>query len=147
MDAIVAERLTASPRIFDIYGLCGYTVLSEFFPHGDMEDILVGEWGYAESDDLDDSDDVNPQNNLTSIEKVTIALHMAEAIADLHSYPGGVIIHADIDPKQFLYNADKSLTKLNDFNRAEWMLWDDEKQDYCRYSNGGGLGNVSIVAL
>jgi serine/threonine protein kinase len=146
MDAIVAERLTSSPRIFDIYGFCGYTVMSEFFPHGDMLDILVDGEGFSEPEDMNDKEDVNPQNNLTPIEKVQVSLNMAEAIADLHNYSGGVIVHGDIDPKQFLYNADKSLIKLNDFNRAEWTLWDDEKQDYCRYPSGGGNGNVRIAA-
>ena len=33
-DALVAERLTSSPRIYDIYGMCGLGIMSEFFPHG-----------------------------------------------------------------------------------------------------------------
>lgn len=146
MDAVVAERLSSSPRIFDMYGMCGYTILSEFFPHGDMDDILIGEEGYSTQEDLDDKDDVKPQNDLTTIEKVTIALQMAEALADLHGFPGGLIVHGDLDNKQYLYNADKSIVKLNDFNRAEWLNWDAEEQVYCRHSSGGGNGNVSITA-
>ena len=30
--------------------------------------------------------------------------------------------------------------KLNDFNRAEMPLWDDRRQEYCRYRNGRGQG-------
>lgn len=44
---------------------------------------------------------------------------------------------------QFLLNEDKTMLKLNDFNRAEFMLWDDEEKDYCKYSEGHGNGNVS----
>jgi hypothetical protein len=145
IDAIVAERLTASPRIFDIYGMCGLSILSEFFPHGDMEEFIILEDGYAEPEELEDEDEVKPQNDLTAIEKLTIALDMAESIADLHSYPGGVIVHGDITPGQFLYNSDKSHIILNDFNRAEWMSWDDKKKDYCRHTSGPGKGNVCIV--
>jgi hypothetical protein len=145
MDAVVAERLTASPRIFDIYGMCGLSILSEFFPHGDMDDIAFLGEGYMEPEDLEDEDEVKPQNNLTPIEKLTIALDMAESIAELHGHPGGVIVHGDIHTGQFLYNLDKSLTILNDFNRAEWMTWDDKKKDYCRHTNGGGHGTVCIV--
>ena len=64
-----------------------------------------------------------------------------------HGYPGGVIVHGDIQLSQFLYTNDKSKVKLNDFNRAEFMLWDDENGEYCRYTNGRGHGNVSDIDL
>ena len=41
MDALIAERLTTSPRIYDIYTMCGLGIISEFFPHGDMEDLAI----------------------------------------------------------------------------------------------------------
>ena len=47
---------------------------------------------------------------------------------------------------QFLMNADKTTLKLNDFNRAEFMLWDDKQQEYCRYGEGQGNGSVSADA-
>jgi len=34
--------------------------------------------------------------------------------------------------------------KLNDFNRAEFMLWDEEEKEYCKYGEGYGQGNVSF---
>lgn len=33
------------------------------------------------------------------------------------------------------------LIKLNDFNRAEIMLWDEENQEYCKYRNNPGMGD------
>ena len=37
--------------------------------------------------------------------------------------------------------------KLNDFNRAEPMLFNSEDQEYCKYRNAEGPGTVSIVAF
>jgi serine/threonine protein kinase len=65
---------------------------------------------------------------------------MAEAIADLHGFKDGVIVHGDIQLCQYLINRDGQL-KLNDFNRAEVMLWDTKKQDYCRFRSGLVYGN------
>ena len=33
--------------------------------------------------------------------------------------------------------------KLGDFNRAEFMLYDEENGEYCKYRNGPGNGDVS----
>ena len=34
--------------------------------------------------------------------------------------------------------------KLNDFNRAEIMLWTGKDQEYCKYRNNPGGGDVSF---
>jgi serine/threonine protein kinase len=144
IDALISERLTSSPRIADIYGHCGLAIVAEFFHHGDAEaKILPGYQTSAPS--YRAAPNALPQNNLTASEKLHIALGMAEAIADLHGFQDGVIVHNDIQPSQFLFRSDdhKAL-KLNDFNRAEVMLWDEEHQDYCRYRCGAGQGNVSF---
>ena len=146
MDAVVAERLTASPLTFDLYGFCGLTVVSEFFQYGDIEaDVLYnGEGVLADGETLDDSEHVDPKNGFTPIQKLEISLQMADSLAALHNFEGGVIVHDDVQLSQFLYTSnDKTHIKLNDFNRAEFMLWDDEKEEYCRYQNGKGHGSVS----
>ena len=140
MDAIIAERLTASPRIYDIYAFCGLGIMSEFFPHGDMEKVAVPE------EDAVPEKPYDPKNNLTPMEKLEVAKQMAEAMADLHGYNGGVMVHQDIQLSQFLWTADKSRIKLNDFNRAEFMLWDESIQEYCTYSEGRGMGSVSFFS-
>ena len=50
------------------------------------------------------------------------------------------VVHDDIHLAQFLYTDDGRM-KLNDFNRAEVMLYDEEKEEYCYYRNGRGGGN------
>jgi serine/threonine protein kinase len=145
VDALVAERLTASKRIYDIYGHCGIGILSEFFPHDDIEDIIVPGTGYLMPYQVRNA--TNPElksyNNFTGREKLVMSLQMAEAVADLHGNEYGVIVHQDIHPAQFFWTEDKSMLKLNDFNRAEFMLWDENSQDYCKYTEGPGSGNVS----
>lgn len=79
------------------------------------------------------------------MEKLEISKQMAEAVADLHGFSGGVMVHQDIQLSQFLFNKDKSLVKLNDFNRAEFLLWDEEEEKYCLYHEGPGIGDVSSV--
>jgi serine/threonine protein kinase len=121
MDAMVAERLTASPRIFDIYGFCGLSILSEFFQHGDIEPIAVPNEGVlteAEKQHLKENGPLKSFNDIPVPEKLRMSLQMAEGIADLHGNAGGVIVHQDVQLAQFLYNSDKSILKLNDFNRA-----------------------------
>lgn len=35
--------------------------------------------------------------------------------------------------------------KLNDFNRAEMMTFDVDANEYCKYTNNPGHGDVSLV--
>lgn len=140
MDAIVGERLTSNDRIVDIYGFCGLSILSEYLPNGDIEQIVVPGDGFIKQEDLHDEDDVKPQNSLSVSAKLYLAIEMAESIAVLHEYPEGRIVHDDIQLSQFLYDAN-GFVKFNDFNRAEIMLWNEEKQEFCRYRNGEGSGN------
>eukprot|EP00543_Licmophora_paradoxa_P000828 CAMPEP_0202458468 /NCGR_PEP_ID=MMETSP1360-20130828/25669_1 /ASSEMBLY_ACC=CAM_ASM_000848 /TAXON_ID=515479 /ORGANISM="Licmophora paradoxa, Strain CCMP2313" /LENGTH=503 /DNA_ID=CAMNT_0049079031 /DNA_START=636 /DNA_END=2147 /DNA_ORIENTATION=- len=140
MDALISERLTYSPRIVDIYGHCGLSMLTEYFSSGDLEPVVVPTGGYTQQEQLNDKYSVRPQNALRAVDKVLVSLEMAEAIALLHGFPEGVIVHDDIQVSQFLFTPD-GFIKLNDFNRAEIMLYDEEKQEYCRYRNGKGNGN------
>mmetsp|Transcript_9522 Transcript_9522/g.10902 ORF Transcript_9522/g.10902 Transcript_9522/m.10902 type:complete len:553 (+) Transcript_9522:35-1693(+) len=144
MDAMVAERLTSSPRIYDIYGYCGTAIMSQYFPHGDYEDVAVPGSGYLltkEEKTNEQINDLEAHNNITSTNKLKISLQMAEALADLHGDPMGATVHQDIQLSQYLLSSDKQILKLNDFNRAEFMLWNDNKGEYCKYSEGSGNGN------
>ena len=145
MDALVMERLTSSPRIVDIYGHCAVSVMTEHLPI-EMESTIISGSGYVSENPLHDSKDVDPKNDLTPTEKLTIALEMAETLADLHGFKDGVIVHDDVQLCQFLRSKDGVL-KLNDFNRAEVMLWHDQDQDYCKYQNGRVFGNVSQLSF
>ena len=139
MDALVMERLTSSPRIANIYGHCGASVLTEVLPIEIEENVVP--MGYVNKTALHDELQVQPMNTFTATHKLDMALGMAEAIADLHGFKDGVIVHDDIQLCQYLFRPDNKTMKLNDFNRAEIMLYDDVTGQYCPYLNGPGGGN------
>jgi hypothetical protein len=122
MDAIVSERLTSSPPIVDIYGFCGLSMMSEYLSMGDLWKHAMPNGDRSHPVEVNDSEDVDPKNYFSATEKLTLSLEMAQAIALLHSYKGGVIVHDDVQLSQFIASKDGYL-KLNDFNRAEIMLW------------------------
>ncbi|KAG7337705.1 serine/threonine kinase [Nitzschia inconspicua] len=138
MDALVMERLTPSPRIVDIYGHCGTAVWVEAIPYEVEEVILHGD-GYMNPEQMMNQE-LRSYNDYTPEEKLEIALAMAESLADMHGYPDGVIVHDDVQPCQWL-RTKEGILKLGDFNRAEIMDYNTEKQEYCRYKNGHAYGN------
>jgi serine/threonine protein kinase len=140
MDALVSERLTRYDGIVNIYGHCGLALLSELLDYGNLEDTAILGSGYIQQQDLQDKEELKPQNELTPTSKLDLALEIAELIAILHEYPDGIIVHDDVQPSQFLFDKNGHL-KLNDFNRAEILLWDDQAKKYCKYRNGQGNGN------
>jgi hypothetical protein len=144
MDALVAERLSANPRSFDIFGFCGLSITSQLFRHGDVEWLVVSGSGYSKN--LYDRAALKPHNRFTPIQKLVIALEMAKGLVPLHG-ANAMIIHDDVQNSQYLFNDDKSMIILNDFNRAEMPLWDEERGEYCRYKNGRGHGNVSLCCV
>lgn len=137
-DAIVMEQLTPSERIIDIYGHCSTSMGVELVEN-EIEEHIVPK-GYMKQHELHDEKDVQPQNPFSPTEKLQIALQMAESIAELHGFKGGVIVHDDIQLCQWLRKASGKL-KLGDFNRATIMQWNVKDKEYCKFSNGGGYGN------
>ena len=107
-DALISERLTASPNILSVYAFCGTSGLFEYATHGDMERLM----------------DLHAITEPT--DKLFVATHVARGIADLHSVGdsdlrGKVpsIAHADIKPSQFVFVGYE--LKLNDFNLSELL--------------------------
>lgn len=139
MDCLVAERLSGSPQIVDIYGFCGLGHIGEAMPHGDFSRVATPLGGRVPV--KLDEEHLDPKNDLLPGHKLDFAHQMAEPIALLHGYSGGVMVHDDIQLSQYLFTHDGTL-KLNDFNRAEIMLWDEEHQMYCGYRNNPGNGDV-----
>ena len=134
-DAIVMERLTASPRIVDIYGYCSTTILSEAMGGEVWTDMVDGS-GYVSQSELDQQP-FGPKNNFTAVEKLKMALDMTEALAYMRGYAEGVLLHGDTHPEQWLRARDGTL-KLNDFNNAQILDYDGT--NYCKlYRNFGGF--------
>lgn len=138
MDSIVNERLSWSPLIVDVYGYCALSHIGEYMPDGTLETAAapIGRHEVV----LNDKEGLDPKNDILPSQKLRYALEMAEALLLLHSWPDGVMVHDDIQMTQYLFTPDGHL-KLNDFNRAEIMLWNEKDQEYCRYINHPGHGD------
>jgi hypothetical protein len=89
-DALVMERLTKSPRVVDVYGHCGYSVWVEAIPYEIEPEIISGN-GFSKQEDLRDEEELKPKNGYTDEEKLSIALTMAESLADLHGFEDGLM--------------------------------------------------------
>eukprot|EP00546_Thalassionema_frauenfeldii_P013696 CAMPEP_0178920390 /NCGR_PEP_ID=MMETSP0786-20121207/14979_1 /TAXON_ID=186022 /ORGANISM="Thalassionema frauenfeldii, Strain CCMP 1798" /LENGTH=503 /DNA_ID=CAMNT_0020594453 /DNA_START=77 /DNA_END=1588 /DNA_ORIENTATION=+ len=137
-DAIVMERLTHSPYIVDMYGHCGFSLMVQHIEN-EIQEQIVPE-GYMKQEELDDKYEVKPQNSYSTIEKLRFALSMAESLATLHGFQDGVIVHDDVQLCQWLRTRDNRLV-LGDFNRAEIMKWNADKDEYCNHNNGYSFGN------
>ena len=110
-DSLSMERLTSSPNVVSIYGHCGNTVLTEHLPRG-LDTIVYNDGDIKQSDTV--------ATRQTPLGRLRLALHVARGVAAIHDIPGGPIIHADIQAKQFLLDRD-GVVKLNDFNRCRFM--------------------------
>ncbi|CAB9500486.1 Probable serine/threonine-protein kinase [Seminavis robusta] len=142
MDAFVTERFTSHKQFVDIFGFCGVSMLTEYFPFGDVEKDVVGFQHHRKDFNPLKDEVLNPLNNFTGTEKLQLALNMVEPVAALHNFKDGVVVHDDIQLCQYLWTEENGISvKLNDFNRAEIMLWDDQAQKYCKYKNGRGHGD------
>jgi hypothetical protein len=130
-ESIILERLSTSDRIIDTYGHCGIRYLAEA-ANGDIVDELVPPSGYMAQADLDQSqvDGALSMNSMTLSAKIKMALVMAQSIADIHGYVGGVIAHGDVHPEQWLRTLDSKI-KPNDLNLAEIIPWDPWNETHC----------------
>ena len=117
-EALIMERLSSSPRIVNIYGHCGTSVVAEA---GDdsVAKAIVPDSGIANRTVLEQLPFIPSFNTYTPIEKLDLALEMSKAIADIHGFAGGIIVHGDIHPVQWLLSRNKRTVQLNDFNNAE----------------------------
>ena len=79
-------------------------------PYGDAEKAAVPYYRRCDKKfKLSDKSDVEPWNDLKPTTKLEWALQMAEGVALLNNYVGGVVVHDDIQLPQFLPTADGRL--------------------------------------
>jgi serine/threonine protein kinase len=142
MDAIVNEKLNGNPEIVHSYAFCGNSIIGEAMAFGDLHKMAVPSGIGRNLPNTDNETNVIVRNTLSGTQKLEFSLQMAESVLLLHAFLGGVIVHDDIQLSQFLISETGEL-KLNDFNRAEIMLWNEEDQEYCKYRNYPGWGDVS----
>lgn len=144
-EALIMERLTSSPRIVNIYGHCGTSVIAEA-SEDSVAGAIVPNSGRANVTILDQLPSIASFNNFPPITKLDLAIEMSKAVADLHGFSGGIIIHGDIHPVQWLLSSKQRSLQLNDFNNAEILSKKinqptAENETYCRKDRGVWVGN------
>mmetsp|Transcript_25037 Transcript_25037/g.54209 ORF Transcript_25037/g.54209 Transcript_25037/m.54209 type:complete len:423 (-) Transcript_25037:270-1538(-) len=145
-DALVMERLSSSEYVVDIYGYCANSVLSEYV--GRTLDNLIYEDNKSK-DDEEDGDDLESISFIESVPELTrktpvgrirLALDVFKGISHLHDVPGGPIIHADLQAKQFLIDPSTQTVRINDFNRCRFIRWNRTDDKPCSYFVGRNPG-------
>jgi hypothetical protein len=117
-EAIIMEHFTASPSIINIFGHCSVIILAKAMGSEVWKDIITGT-RHVSQEELDQLDDVFPPNNYTVEQKLDMAIEMAKALADMHGYDDGIILHGDAHRKQWLLlSKEDSRLILNAFNNA-----------------------------
>jgi hypothetical protein len=118
-DSLVMERLTSSPNVVSIYGLCGNTVLTEY------AGMTLDEYLYEDAEKVDKYD-TNTQRG-----KAQLALEVMKGLEALHEIKDGPIVHADIQAKQFLFDPVEGV-KINDFNRCRILPINNSTGEICK---------------
>ncbi len=120
-EAIAMERLTKSPYIINIYAACGPSAINEF------ADFIPGFHNFREfAKQLRDRD----EDNVLKL-KLQIATMIALGVQHIHEIDGpgnATMVHYDINPMNVAITYG-GVPKLNDFNVAEFLLWDTEKNE------------------
>jgi hypothetical protein len=127
MDCAVLELLSSSPSIVNSYAYCGLDQIGEAMLNGDFEAIA---WpiGGRKNITLNDANHLDPQNRLTPDDKLRFALEMAEALAELHGFYGGVLVHDDV---QLSVRArSENISSATPSNKRSHLSWFDLSNTY-----------------
>ena len=68
--------------------------------NGNLESVAIPNGLRAPDVQLHDKEHLDPHNRFLPSQKLGYSLEMAEAVSVLHSYPGGVMVHDDIQLSQ-----------------------------------------------
>ena len=147
-DALVMERLSSSHHLVPIYGYCAQTVLTGAISHT-LDDVIyarehekVKKWspndGYQNKPPLEswmgtDEDGELLATRETEVGRIMLALGVFRGLVDLHEGDVGTsnmewlpIVHADLQSKQYLVDAQTGHIYLNDFNRCRFITKKDQ---------------------
>lgn len=138
-DANVMNQLSAHKQIVDLYAHCGLSLIVQSINGPNIQAVLMN---YKREELIEDGEEDSLPDLWNPTQKLDMALKMAEALSLLHSHPGGVIVHGDVQFVQYLLDEDGESVILSDFNRAEPLLFDESTGEYCKYVVGRGGGNV-----
>jgi serine/threonine protein kinase len=121
VDALVSERLTASPFVMDIYGYCGLSAIYEPGQTTLSKVVMASSAAHK------------TKTKLPLSQKVRYAYHVAHAMADVHGfdYPvnnnnnyilNATVAHRDIKTDNIIISKE-GIAKLDDFNDSVLRNW------------------------
>jgi hypothetical protein len=140
IDANVMNQLSTHKQIVNLYTHCGISLIVQSINGPRLDTIMMNDERKELIEQGKDEDSL--PDRWTPTQKLDMAIKMAEALSLLHSHPGGVIVHGDVQHVQYLLDEDGESVILSDFNRAEPLLFDESTGEYCKYVVGRGGGNV-----
>lgn len=158
-DALVMERLSSSPRIADVYGFCGNTVLTQSVGLT-LDDVIyakekerVKRWSTKEkkfktSPPLEELVARGVDGKLVAtrespLGRIKLALGVFQGLVDLHEGPKPSqttsnsssawlpVVHADLQAKQYLLDPTTGNVLVNDFNRCRFVTRSDDDGGSC----------------
>lgn len=130
-EALIMDRLIASPWILNIYGFCGNSGLQEFAGDGSIYSQV---WP-RDDDQVEYNIRETPLNFLQLAYQATLGI---SAIHNSDTEGRPAIAHTDITPKQFVMV--NGIPKLNDFNRARLLTWNPQSKQICKFIVGSNPG-------
>ncbi|KAL7530584.1 hypothetical protein ACHAXR_003575, partial [Thalassiosira sp. AJA248-18] len=164
-DALVMERLSSSHHLVPIYGYCANTVLTQAISHT-LDDVIyarenerVKKWsphgGYQTKPPLESWMGKDENGELvatreTELGRIRLALGVFRGLMDLHEGDGTSnmewlpIVHADLQSKQYLVDAQTGQIYLNDFNRCRFLAKKDRPTNATSKENSNN-GNGSSL--
>jgi hypothetical protein len=116
IDAMVMERLTASPYVMDVYGFCGNSALTEF------ASTTMNQF--------------RKKSDLSSWERLKLSRKIALGLEDVHSIDGDfnvTVVHNDLNPSNILMKG--TTPKFNDFNIGELLTWNKKHNRPCKFES------------
>jgi hypothetical protein len=140
VDALVSERLTASPHVIDIYGYCGNAVLNEMASsnsmdnvakHADLSPVKKLEYvtqaaqGIADVQSIDYFHHHHPSSISSSGSgrgSITSSSYYPSMTDTYHDPCNSTVVHNDMGPSNFLV-AKNGRVKLSDFNLSVLQYW------------------------
>ena len=119
------ERLTSSPYVLNVYGYCGQSAINEY---ANFIDNFHDFKNFARQ--LRD----NNEGKVLKL-KLQIVAMIALGITHIHEIDGpnnATLVHYDINPMNVAVTKG-GIPKLNDFNVAEFLRWDVNKNERCGF--------------
>ncbi|KAI3411636.1 Protein kinase domain-containing protein, partial [Psidium guajava] len=128
-------RIVTSCSSIDFFGNEFKALVYDYMPNGSLEKWLH----------VDNADDENPgRRQLSFVQRVSIAIDIAQALDYLHHDADPPVVHCDLKPSNVLLDDDMT-AHVGDFGLAR-LLYDKNPQIQSSLSTGAFNGTIGYVA-